>query len=299
MTVCCNTGGRERIDPELIPQWLTEVSGKTAAGRLWLRALPDLIDELVARWELTLLPAFDREPGPSWVAPVVWADGTDAVLKLTMPHMEADHEIRALRLLDGEPTVRLLAGDEQQQAMLLERCRPGGLLRQRPELEQDMILATLLRSDWRVPDTPEAFRPLAEMVDCWIEECTAKASEWKDPTFVRDCIDLFRQLARDDCEPTLLTTDLHAGNVLSAQRKPWLMIDPKPFVGDRCYDATQHLFNCMDRLHAEPTHTIDRFSALLQVDPRRVRLWLLARIGVEGRVRTDADDRLIRALMAH
>ncbi|MDQ6920039.1 MAG: aminoglycoside phosphotransferase family protein [Actinomycetota bacterium] len=29
----------------------------------------------------------------------------------------------------------------------------------------------------------------------------------------------------------LLCTDLHAGNILAAQRKPWLMIDPKPYVG--------------------------------------------------------------------
>ena len=26
--------------------------------------------------------------------------------------------------------------------------------------------------------------------------------------------------------------------------RPWLVIDPKPFVGDPAYDATQHLFNC-------------------------------------------------------
>jgi streptomycin 6-kinase len=36
----------------------------------------------------------------------------------------------------------------------------------------------------------------------------------------------------------MLATDLHAGNVLRAQREPWLVIDSKPFVGDRACDAT-------------------------------------------------------------
>ena len=46
----------------------------------------------------------------------------------------------------------------------------------------------------------------------------------------------------------LLCTDLHAGNVLAAEREPWLVIDPKPDVGDPTYDVLQHLHNCYVRL---------------------------------------------------
>jgi streptomycin 6-kinase len=60
----------------------------------------------------------------------------------------------------------------------------------------------------------------------------------------------------------------------------------KPFIGDRAYDATQHLLNCRDRLRAEPDGTINRFSSLLDVDPLRVRSWLFARAAAEPR-----DDR--------
>jgi streptomycin 6-kinase len=62
----------------------------------------------------------------------------------------------------------------------------------------------------------------------------------------------------------LLATDLHAGNVLRAEREPWLVIDPKPFVGDPAYDATQHLFNCGARLRADPEGTISRFADCLE-----------------------------------
>src|SRR5438046_2605684 len=81
----------------------------------------------------------------------------------------------------------------------------------------------------------------------------------------------------------VLATDLHAGNVLHAEREPWLVIDPKPFVGDPAYDATQHLFNCTARLRSNSRDTISRFADLLGVDRQRVRLWLFARAAAEPR----------------
>jgi streptomycin 6-kinase len=81
----------------------------------------------------------------------------------------------------------------------------------------------------------------------------------------------------------VLVTDLHAGNVLRARREPWLAIDPKPFVGDPAYDATQHLLNCEARLRSDPHGTIKRFADLLGVDHERVRLWLFARVAAGPR----------------
>jgi hypothetical protein len=50
----------------------------------------------------------------------------------------------------------------------------------------------------------------------------------------------------------LLCTDLHGDNILAAQRELWLVIDPKPYVGDPAYDLLQHMLNCEDRLAAAP-----------------------------------------------
>jgi streptomycin 6-kinase len=98
----------------------------------------------------------------------------------------------------------------------------------------------------------------------------------------------------------LLATDLHAGNVLRAEREPWLVIDPKPFVGDPAYDATQHLLNCRGRLHADPLRLIGRVSRLLDLDERRLRLWTFARVAAEPRdVWSPADLALARALGGH
>jgi streptomycin 6-kinase len=218
------------------------------------------------------------------VAPAVRGDGTRAVLKLGMPHMEAAHELPALRFWDGDATVRLLESDADLNAMLLEQCEPGTALRELPEREQDVVVARLLRRLWRKPATPHPFRPLSAMIAHWADETMAAAPRWPaDRGLIQEGLRLFEELSRSSSGDVLLTTDLHAGNVLRAQREPWLMIDPKPFVGDRAYDATQHLFNCHGRMLAGPDAAIRRFADVLEVDSERVRLWMFARAAAEPR----------------
>jgi streptomycin 6-kinase len=109
---------------------------------------------------------------------------------------------------------------------------------------------------------------------------------------------LLEELARPSFNDVLLATDLPAGNVLRAQREPWLAIDPKPFVGDRAYDATQHLLNCKGRILTTPDTTIGRFADLLDVDAKRVRLWMFARAAAEPRDTWNEDSMsLARALV--
>ena len=80
----------------------------------------------------------------------------------------------------------------------------------------------------------------------------------------------------------LLCTDLHAGNILAAERERWLVIDPKPYVGDPTYDVLQHLLNCRARLVADPWDLVGRMAGLAGVDKDRLALWLFARCVVES-----------------
>jgi len=253
---------------------------------------------LIERWSLSVGAPFEGpEVSAAWVAPVRRADGTPAILKLGLPHMEARDEIAGLRFWNGDPTVRLLAADEELNAMLLERCTPGTHLRALPEPEQDVVVAQLLRRLWRRPVEPHPFRPLAELTTFWAAETLADEKRWPDPGLTREGLALFDELPRTTPSEVLLATDLHAGNILRAEREPWLVIDPKPFVGDPAYDATQHLFNCVERLRSNPLATIERFANLLDVDPERVRLWIFARAAAEPRDEwRDAELDLARAL---
>jgi streptomycin 6-kinase len=118
----------------------------------------------------------------------------------------------------------------------------------------------------------------------------AAAPHWPDPGLTQAGLRLLEDLSRPSSDDVLLATDLHAGNVLQAQRRPWLVIDPKPFVGDRAYDASQHLLNCSKRMRTAPEATICRFADLLEVDDERVRLWMFARAAAEPRDIWDDDS---------
>ena len=61
------------------------------------------------------------------------------------------------------------------------------------------------------------------------------------------------------------------------------MIDPKPFLGDPAYDATQHLLNGFGRLQSDAMRTIQDFSNLAGIQSERVRLWIFARLVAEPR----------------
>lgn len=277
-----------------VPKQLLDNCRKRPERIAWLEQLPGLAAELCERWSLSLGPPFE-EATAAWVAPVV--SRRTAVLKLAMPHMEAEHEIAGLRYWSGDGAVRLLDADDAFNALLIERCEPGTVLRREPESVQDTIIAGLLKRLWRRPQRPHPFRPLSDMTAHWEREVRAQVERWPDRGLVEAGLRVFETLSHSATEPVLLATDLHAGNVLRARREPWLFIDPKPFVGDRCYDATQHLFNCSDRLRADPSGTIGRFADLLNVDSERVRLWVFARAAIEPTGWTDpAEQALARAL---
>ena len=163
---------------------------------------------------------------------------------------------------------------------LLERCVPGNTLASRPEPEQDTVIASLLRRLWREPAAGHPFRPLQEMCDQWADAFERRAAARPmnlDSGLAREGIALFRALPATADRNVLLCTDLHAENVLSAEREPWLMIDPKPYVGDPTYDALQHLLNCDERLQADPRALARRMADLLELDHERLLLWLFAR----------------------
>jgi streptomycin 6-kinase len=265
-----------------VPRSLLRSAGRPDTDA-WLERLPTLIDAARARWSLDVGTPFDgREVSCAWVAPVRRRDGSGAVLKIGMQHMEARDEIAGLRAWQGQGTTRLLEAHQAENAMLLERCEPGHHLRELPESEQDAVVAGLLRRLWRQPAHAAPFRPLRELIRHWCAGAESRRQdapreESADDGLVAAGLAMARELADSPTTVVLLHTDLHAGNVLRAEREPWLVIDPKPFCGDPAYDATQHLLNCSDRLAADAVGTVHRFAELVQLDPDRVARWVFAR----------------------
>jgi streptomycin 6-kinase len=245
--------------------------------------LPGVVEDLAARWSLRVGEPYQPGGQCSWVAPVRTASGEDLVLKVGWRHVEAEHEADALRAWDGRGTVRLHAEHRSAAtiALLLEPCVPGTPLGQAmPAPGQDVIVAGLLRRLWITPAGDHPFRPLQAMCDEWAAGAEARLRGTPgtiDPGLARDGLELMRTLPATADRAVLLCTDLHAGNILAARREPWLVIDPKPYLGDPAYDPVQHMLNCEDRLAADPVGLARRMAGLLGLDPERVTRWLFAR----------------------
>jgi streptomycin 6-kinase len=280
-----------------IPPQLTATCGREPDRVDWLARLPAAVDALQQRWRLEVGEPFHSSTC-AWVAPARQADGHRVVLKIGMPHMEGGDEIAGLRFWNGDPTVCLLAADSDENAMLLEACEPGDSLRGLAERDQDVVIATLMRRLWRFPNASFAFRPLATQMAFWASETIAAMPRWSDVGLVEEGLRLFDELSRPSPTDVLLATDLHAGSVLRAQREPWLVIDPKPFIGDRAYDVTQHLLNCPARLCADPRGTIRRLADLVEIDDERLRLWMFARLVAGPRDTWDDDSAAWARLLA-
>ena len=253
--------------------------------RRWLASLPGIVAGLAREWSLAEV-ARPFQPGgtTAWVAEARTGGGEPVVLKVGWRHEEALHEADGLRVWDGEGAVRLLDARVfgHTSALLVEACRPGTPLSVLPEAEQDGIVAKLLPRLWISPPKAHPFRTLQSMCDSWAEEFDERLEATRgcagalDAGIVRAGIDLLRELPSTAVRQVVLCTDLHAGNILAAEREPWLIVDPKPYVGDPTFDVLQHLLNC-DRLTSQPAAFLRRMAHLLDLDPGRLRAWTFAR----------------------
>ena len=270
-----------------VPRYLAETARRHGEVAAWLAGLPSIVAELADRWSLRVGEPFQPGGQCSWTAPATGPDRAGLVLKVgfRFPDGEERDEAAGLWLRDGNGAVRLHAAcmTESAYGLLVERCMPGTPLGQvLPEPEQDQVVTELLCQLWEQPHAAYPFRSLAEL-------CEARAAEFEheyaaagpadriDPGVARAGIALLRALPGTASAQVLLSTDLHGENVLAAERSPWLMIDPKPYVGDPAYDLLQHMVNCEDRLAADPAGLASRMAGLAGIDGDRVRQWLFAR----------------------
>jgi streptomycin 6-kinase len=276
------SGTRKWDMPDIrIPTRLAEYARRDPSGRqvAWIDTLPGRIVELADRWSLTVREPFEPGGVAGWVAPARSPAG-DTVLKVAWRHYEAEHEAEGLRVWNGAGAVRLYECAEYDDtiAMLLERCAPGTPLSTQPEADRDPVIASLLQQLWIQPPGGHPFRPLQKMCADWADEFDRKRPpDALDAGLVRAGMELFRTLPANAKRNVLLCTDLHADNVLQARREPWLVIDPKPYVGDPTYDPVQHMLNCEQRLHTNPRALVQRMAGLLDLDAERLGLWLFAR----------------------
>jgi streptomycin 6-kinase len=246
-------------------------------GRAWLRALPGLVAECCERWSLRTTAPFPYACA-SLALPAKLPGGEDVVLKVQFPDRESDREAEALELWNGDGAVLLVDRDGERNALLLERCVPGTPLADvEPDAALDVMVALLPRL-WKPAGAP--FRSLADEARWWagyLPEKWGRAGRPFERALLDAGLDALAGLPGTQGEHVLVHQDLHAGNVLRAQREPWLVIDPKPLVGEREFGIAA-LIRGGELGHDERAirHRLDRLSVDLSLDRERARAWALA-----------------------
>lgn len=233
-------------------------------------------------WQLEVGEPFVA-PYSKLVAPVRLPDGTEAVLKIHLDEdTESINEADALRFWDGHGAVRLIDHDPAMRAMLIERCVPGTPLGTEYDDASLEIAARAMQRLWREPPTDVAWQTLAANADRWLRELPRSYPHGR---ILDEALDAIRQLLPAQEQLVLCHQDLHGGNLLRAQREPWLAIDSKPIVAEPAYD-TVALVRDADPTLAQLRRRLDVLSDSLGLDRERMRLWGLVKSLAWG----DADE---------
>jgi streptomycin 6-kinase len=270
--------------PERLHRAVTAWEGE--AGRAWLAALPELAAEYVERWGLVVERVLEPGGQISLVLLVRDKDGDSAALKIGMVNGETAGEPDALARWDGRGAVRLLRAEPGQGVLLLERLHADVSLRSLPESRAMLEAAEALRRLWVPVEAGHPFRTVAGYVGHLLESLRRRRAE----PYAADARALADEaeraaLALLDAPPEalLLHGDFHQGNVLAAERTPWLAIDPKPLVGERAYDLAWLARDRLATLAGGPgpaaaaRRRVRALADALEVDPERLRGWTLFR----------------------
>lgn len=243
---------------------------------VWLERVPELVAECVEEWQLELGEPYEAGAA-GYAVRAALTDGTPTVLKLIYPHREAEHEADALELLAGNGAVRLLARDDARSAMLLERCEPGTALAENGGEKALDVLVELLPRHWVRAGEP--FHTLAEEAAWWIDDLP---EQWEqsgraiERRLVDTAVDALGLLSESQGEQVLLNQDLHGDNVLAAEREPWLVIDPKPLLGEREFAVAPIVRSFeLGSSKADVLYRLDRLTSELGLDRERARGWTI------------------------
>ncbi|WP_329311789.1 aminoglycoside phosphotransferase family protein [Streptomyces sp. NBC_01262] len=270
--------------PERLVRTVSAWEGE--AGRAWLDALPGRVADHLGRWELRAERVFNPGGQISMIVLVRRADGTSAVLKAGMVNAETRHEGAALARWDGRGAVRLLDADPADGVLLLERLQGDVSLRSLPEQKAMLEASALLQRLWVPPGDGHPFDSVAGHTARLAATLRARREQpWAADArqLIDEALDARERALSEPVPDMLLHGDYHHGNVLAADRTPWLAIDPKPLVGDPAYDLAWLVRDRLDTLAASPgaesaaRRRVTKLADSLDLDRDRLRAWTLFR----------------------
>jgi streptomycin 6-kinase len=263
-----------------LPDGVLGMSSRGPDWAAWVDRLPGLVQGLYDEWELRP-DGWMMHGYVALVVPVLTARGSRAMLKISFPHAEAEHEHLALSHWAGRGAVPLLRADPHRCAMLLEALRDESL-----RDVWDVEACTVVGELYGLLHVP-AFNQLRLLSDTVGRGLEGLSSLPRSAPLPRRLVEQATSLARDFAadaatDGTLVHTDLHYDNVLMSEGGEWLAIDPKPLSGDRHYELAPMLWNRFEELAGDVRAGVRRrFHTLVDVaglDEERARDWVVVRM---------------------
>lgn len=246
-------------------------------GSRWLAELPLIVDDLLARWDC--VPDGAITHGAVGIIVPVRAASGPSVLKVSFTHPGNVHEPDAFAAWAGRGAVLLRERDDARFGMLLERAGSSRLA----DLDDDdeiIRIAGRLGRRLAAPAPPHVPR-LRDQAPAWADQLRKDADELPHGMSGR-VVDAAIATAEGlgvDQPDTLVHGDLHPGNILRAEREPWLAIDPKGYAGDPAHDVgallksrVPALLQADDQARAL-ARALDLFAESAELDRDRVQRW--------------------------
>ena len=253
-------------------------------GVAWLARLPGILAACEERWGISIQSPF---PNLSYhyVTPAIRTDGTPVVVKACSPTDEFETELAAMRHFDGHGFAKVLAFDEIDEVMLLERLVPGTPLTQLEDDEEaTRCAAAVMREIWRpgLPDYP--FKTVRDWGKGFarLRQYYNGGSGPFPPALLSEAEGIFAEFCASESERVLLHGDLHHDNMLAATRRPYLAIDPKGIIGEPAYETAAMLHNPLPQVldYPNPGRVLERrvaiLSEMLGFERARIRGWGMA-----------------------
>jgi streptomycin 6-kinase len=282
-----------------------------AGAHAWLAALPALVADLERDWSMTVGRVFP-DATEAYVAEVVRADGTPAVLKVLVPRGRADaaNEITVLRLAGGHGCVALLEDNVERGAMLLERLGPSLYDLGLPITRRHEIMCDAAQHLWR--PAPDCGLPTGADKGKWLIAYIRRMWTELGRPCSRAAVDHAVECARRriaghrDDRAVLVHGDVHQWNTLVAG-SDFKLVDPDGLLADAEYDLGIIMReDPVELMAGDPRGRADWLAARTGRDPTAIWEWgVVERVSTGlvctsidlqpvGRQLLDAADRIAR-----
>ncbi|WP_245950550.1 aminoglycoside phosphotransferase family protein [Saccharothrix carnea] len=261
--------------------------GPSVAG--WCERVPDQAARAAERWGLAL-DGMTPQGASSVVIACTLPDGGQAVLKLSPDTVFLAGQAAALRSLAPSGRVpEVLAQDEG--VVLMAAVLPGTMADELPVPPSAREWAELVAALHVVSD-PDGGLDLRERCE---ESYARIGRRLADPAVAAHVTQAVWDRALDRCRAlldtqprVLLHGDLHLGNVLDGgPRRGLVAIDPRPCVGDPCYDVVDYVLEAAGREGVAERGAL--VAEVTGLDPDRLHEWCRALAPMIAVSRLDDD----------